>query len=175
MQLWFFVEGEKDEDFVRRVIEPYLRSRFAVLVWRFGRRTKQKRSEFIKSLHSPNFKDADYWILADQDLQPCFTACREFVAELFDGVPSPDKIICPHRSIEAWYVAGFTQSKLFPKLRFGIAEGMHKRDFERIIQECGYKLSQRSEIMAEMLEGYDLAQARKRSDSLDYFCRKLGI
>lgn len=176
MLLWFLVEGEHDEDFIRRVIQPRLPQRFTVQVWRFGRRTKQKRGEFLRSLHSPSFSQvADYWIVADQDQHPCFTACRDFVVKLFDDVPPPSKIICPHQSIEAWYVAGFTQSSLFRKLQFSTAEGMHKRDFDRIIQSCGYSLSQRSEILTECWKDTTLYRRMRRARRWTIFAESWGF
>lgn len=174
--LWFFVEGETDEEFLQRVIVPRLNPQFYVRWWRYARKPKEDRRKFIQALHSPSFSQtAEYWILADKDQCACFSACRDAVIMAFDGLPHRERIICPDRSIEVWYVAGFTSSDLFRRLEFPIVEGLHKNQFDQIIQGCGYTMTQRSEILASMLDGYNLDLARQRSPSLDYFCRKLGI
>lgn len=127
-------------------------------------------------MHSASLSQTEeYWILMDKDRCACFTACRDTALEAFDGLPNRKRIICPDRSIEAWYVAGFTGSDLFRKLEFQSAEGLHRSQFEQIIKGLGYEESQRSEILMSMLDGYDFNLARQRSPSLDYFCRKLGI
>lgn len=175
-QLWFFVEGENDEDFIRRVIMPRLQQDYSVQVWRYARRAKEDRRKFIESLSSPSYGQiANYWILADMDRCACFTECRNRVIAEFDGAPAPNRIVCVNRSIEAWYVAGFTGAALFRKLQFGAAEGLHKSDFDQSIRKLGYSPSRRSEILMGMLQDYNLELARQRSPSLDYFCRKLGL
>jgi hypothetical protein len=115
----------------------------------------------------------DYYALMDMDSRPCYTACREYLSHLFGGLLPFERIIVANRSIEAWYLAGYTGSRYLKKMRLpALTEGVRASEFRDAATSAGLDPTT---ALAELLSRYDLSQARQRSPSLDYFCRKLGI
>jgi hypothetical protein len=172
MILYLLVEGDSDRQFIEKVIAPCLPTPVQILA--YAGWTAKHRENQIRSLLSGCEKGMlDYYALMDMDNRPCYTACREFLIGLFGGLLPPERIIVTNRSVEAWYLAGYTGSRYLKKMRLpALAEGIRAADFRNAAMSAGVDPTI---VLDELLRRYDLSQARQRSPSLDYFCRKLEI
>ena len=172
MILYLLVEGGNDRLFIEKVIAPCLPTPVHILA--YAQWTATRRENQIRSLLSGCEKGMmDYYALMDMDSRPCYTACRQYLSHLFGGLLPFERIIVANRSIEAWYLAGYTGSRYLKKMRLpALAEGVRAREFKNSAISAGVDPTT---VLAELLSRYDLSQARQRSPSLDYFCRKLGI
>ncbi|GBC93003.1 hypothetical protein HRbin15_01486 [bacterium HR15] len=169
MPVWFLVEGDADAEFIERIIAPA--AALQIRIYRYARKPKQTRQAVIHSLHS---METRYYILVDQNHRPCITACRDHIREQFGQVVDTSCIIVVARSIEAWYLAGYTGTS--PLLR-GLAISTHTNSIDKQQFEQKIQAIRKSPTLArsEMLNHYDLTYGRQRNRSLDYFCHKLGI
>lgn len=172
MILYLLVEGDSDRQFIEKVIAPCLPT--PVYTIAYAQWKAERRENLIRSLLSGcEMGILNYYALMDMDSRPCYTACRQYLSHLFGGLLPFERIIVANRSIEAWYLAGYTGSRNLKKMRLpAIAEGMHATEFRNAAISAGLDPTI---VLDELLSRYDLSQARRRSPSLDYFCRKLGI
>ena len=172
MILYLLVEGDSDRQFIEKAIALCLPTPVHILA--YAEWTATRRENQIQSLLSGCEKGMmDYYALMDMDSRPCYTACREYLSHLFGRLLPFERIIVANRSIEAWYLAGYTGSRYLKKMRLpALTEGVRASEFRDAATSAGLDPTT---ALAELLSRYDLSQARQRSPSLDYFCRKLGI
>jgi len=172
MILYLLVEGDSDRQFIEKVIAPCLPTPVHILT--YAEWTAKRRENQIRSLLSGCEKGMlDYYALMDMDNRPCYTACRQYLSHLFGGLLPFERIIVANRSIEAWYLAGYTDSRYLKKMRLpALAEGTRAADFRNAAISAGLDSTI---VLDELLRRYDLSQARRHSPSLDYFCKRLGI
>ena len=166
-QIWFLVEGNDDERFVKAVLMPEFRRAYDdVQIWRYSQEPIRKRANLLRSIHRMG---ADYILLCDLDELPCVTSKKEAMKS---GLPalSDDRIAVVVKEIESWYLAGLGE-RGFRDLRIrnvNRPDEVVKESFDVLV---GGK-SNHTNMMVEILRRYDISQARRRSPSFGYFARK---
>jgi hypothetical protein len=172
MLLYLLVEGYTDQLFIEKVLKPHLS--VPVMVLSYAQKSSDYLRRLLRSLRSMLEQGlADYYALMDMDDRPCYTTCRQYLSEQFGSQLTLDRIFVANRCIEAWYLAGYTGSSHLKRMKFPTqSEGMRKADFRNAAVNAGLDPA---EVRSEILAHYDLSQARQRSPSLDYCCKKLGI
>jgi hypothetical protein len=174
MLLYLLVEGYTDQLFIEKVLKPHLS--VPVMVLSYAQKSSDYLRRLLRSLRSMLEQGlADYYALMDMDDRPCYTACHQYLRERFGSELTPDRIFVANRCIEAWYLAGYTGSPYLKRKGIKLptqSEGLRKVDFRNAAINAGLDPTV---VRSGILANYDLVQARQRSPSLDYCCRKLGI
>ena len=174
MTLYLFVEGSTDQQFIEKVLMPHLfvKPKFVL----YAQKSSDYLRRLLRSLRSMLEQGlADYYALMDMDDRPCYTACHQYLRERFGSELTPDRIFVANRCIEAWYLAGYTGSPYLKRKGIKLptqSEGLRKVDFRNAAINAGLDPTV---VRSGILANYDLVQARQRSPSLDYCCKKLGI
>jgi hypothetical protein len=72
IDLYIFVEGDRDEDFFERIVKPRLVDRYnKIIIIKYAQKRIDYINSYIRSILSMN---ADYIFIADIDNSPCKTA-----------------------------------------------------------------------------------------------------
>ena len=80
-RLYVFVEGDDDNRYFKRILEPILTNYFVQII-EYSGLTQKKAPEFINSIQSMG---ADYLFLHDLDCNPCITQCKHKVTAKYRG------------------------------------------------------------------------------------------
>ena len=166
-QIWFLVEGNDDERFVKSVLMPEFRRAYDhVQIWRYSQAKASKRANFLRSIQGMG---ADYILFCDLDEFPCVTSKKE---SMKSGLPalSDARIAVVVKEIESWYLAGLDESD-FSALGIANASRPDEVVKEKFDVLVGGKANH-TDMMVEILKRYDISQARRRSPSFGYFARK---
>ena len=165
--LWFLVEGNDDERFVRSVLKPeFERAYDDVQIWRYSQVPIRKRADFLRSIDRMG---ADYILLCDLDEFPCVTSKKESMKSALDAL-SDDRIAVVVKEIESWYLAGLDEEgcQALDIDRVNRPDEVVKEKFDALV---GGKANH-TDMMVEILKRYDISQARRRSPSFAYFARR---
>ena len=167
-RLWLMVEGSDDELFADAVIAPEFRRAYhAVQIWQYSQIPIEKRSKFLQSIDAT--PGEDYILFCDIDNHPCVTAKKEWMKDQLPTL-SDDRIAVVVKEIESWYLAGLSQSDC-QYLNLGDVnrpDEVVKEAFDALIGGKGNHTA----MMREILNRYDLSEARRRSPSFGYFAGK---
>lgn len=167
--LWLLVEGNDDQRFAENVLVPEFRRVYDdVLIWQYSQIAIPKRVNFLRSIHA--IPGADYILLCDIDDHPCVTSKKEWVKSRLPSL-ADDRIAVVVKEIESWYLAGLDERD-FQELRI---DNGNRRPPDEVVKESFNDLIRgkvRIDMMQEILNRYDLSEARRRSPSFGYFAGK---
>ena len=169
-EFYFLIEGNTDERFLQRIVEPILRDRYDYIgYYQYARRPKTKILGFVRSIVS---RQADFLCMTDINTSPCVTARKEHIKRDKLGTLDDSKVLVVRREIESWYLAGM-DDECCKRLHLSPCqetESINKERFEQLIS--GSKLGRTINCMIEILKNYDVGVARSKNKSFDYFHRK---
>lgn len=166
--LYFLVEGPDDERFIERVVKPLLERHYSsVPIFRYARMAPSKVRTLIKSIHNQN---DNYLLFGDLDDGPCVTSQKINLRNRFEFL-NDGRIVIVSREIESWYYAGLSGRSC---KRIGIqklekTDNLIKEQFNSLVSE---KFSDIDNSMVEILNHFDLDEAKKKNTSFAYFLRK---
>lgn len=166
-QLFILCEGDDDGHFFRHVIVPLL-DYDDVRFYQYAQRRSRDVRSMIRSVQSMG---ADYIFVCDFDRGECIPSRREAIASQYVNL-DPERIFVVQEAIESWYVAGLRDEA---RRRLEISSLQRRTDeltkghFDNALPEGEPRIS----LMREMLDVFDLAVARRRNRSFDYFVRKI--
>jgi len=169
-ELYFLVEGNDDERFFQRIVEPILQDRYDYIgYYQYARRPKRKIQAFIKSIAS---KQADFLCITDINTSPCVTARKKQVKRNKLGTLSDSRVLVVKKEIESWYLAGLNE-ECCRRLRLPACretESISKEQFKQFLS--GSKLGCTINCMIDILRNYNICTAKSKNESFDYFHRK---
>lgn len=164
-KIYIFVEGNDDALFFKRVMaDEFLKLYDDVEVIQYAQMKRAKVDLFILSISTLNFK---YVITADIDLARSVNDKKKLIKSKFAQV-NDENIIIVVEEIESWYLAGMTE-ELQIEMGLPILEStdhITKEDFNSYYQVA---FRSRIDFMQEVLKNYDLATARQKNRSLNWF------
>ena len=173
MKLYFLVEGNDDEDFIRSVIFPLVKGVDPNLIhiWKFSEQKKEKVKGFITSLYKMH---SNFFYITDYDNSVCVTSRKLKVLEKYGlkGILEKSRIIVVVKEIESWYYAGVVASKAkkIGIIKTGLnANEVTKEKFKEIIS----KDKTRQEVLQKILSNFDLDKGMHENTSLAYFIARL--
>lgn len=167
-RLWLMVEGSDDELFADAVLAPEFRRAYhAVQIWQYSQVPIERRANFLRSIDAT--PGEDYILFCDIDEHPCVTSKKEWVKSRLTWLPD-DKIAVVVSEIESWYLAGLSQSDC-QDLNLGNVSRPDEMVKESFDARIGGKINHTA-MMREILNRYDLSEARRRSPSFGYFAGK---
>jgi hypothetical protein len=169
-EIYFLIEGNDDLRFLQRIAEPILKERYDYIgYFQYTRRPKKKVQGFIRSVIS---RKADFLCMTDIDVSPCVTAKKEQIKKDKLGTLDDSRILVVKSEIESWYLAGLDDERC-RRLRLPAHRETESVDKEQFRQSLsGSKLGCTINCMIEILKNYDIATAKSRNGSFDYFHRK---
>jgi hypothetical protein len=173
--LFIFVEGDDDERFVKKVIEPLIKQNYSVI--KFIKYEKSIKKEIIDQLNTIRNKDIyDYLFFCDFDSHGdanfCTTTRKIKEFEKYNQVLELEKIVVVKEVIESWYLA-IADVSILNQFKLPIennTEIIDKQIFNRKISEeyPGY----RTYIKIELLKKFSIENGIKRNKSFEYFINK---
>ena len=170
--VYLFVEGQDDVLFVERILKPRLEIHFEFVATIAYASIRQ--ATLAQQARAIQKSGAQLWVIADYDNAPCFTARRTEVVQRFDEAIEMQQVLLARPEIEAWYCAGISEPARFRVQLPSDIESITKERFNRLFARL---LSRqiRTELLLLLLDNYDWEVALRRSASLHYCARKLGI
>jgi hypothetical protein len=174
IDLYIFVEGDRDEDFFERIAKPRLVDRYnKIIIIKYAQKRIEYINSYIRSILSMN---ADYIFIADIDNSPCKTAKKE---ELRRKIPNleQNKIIIVVKEIESWYLAGLDE-KACKKLRircFDNTDSITKQNFKHIYSNSIHSRRPEIDFYLNIIENYSIDIAKRKNRTFRYFCDKFSI
>jgi hypothetical protein len=166
-KLYIFVEGNDDELFFKRIIQPLFLNHYAdVEIFKYAQWKKQKVELFIQSIIT---LDYDYIFTADIDLLETIAEKKKIIKNRFSNV-DPLKIDIVIKEIESWYLAGVSNEKS-AVMNIWLPEDTNeitKEDFNDI---CHRTYRSRIDFMYEILKSYSFDVAVKKNQSFEYFVK----
>ena len=160
-----FVEGPDDTRFARRIFVPKAQGLYLdVRIKEYSQERLAKTNAYIRSI-----KCADKWdyvFLADIDDFPCVTTRKGYLIGQYSNLES-DRILVVRYEIESWYLAG-VDAITGEEFRIQIprdTSGTTKEDFNSQIPR---RFESRTDFMTEILNRYNINEARSKNESLDY-------
>ncbi len=170
--VYLFVEGQDDVLFVERILKPRLETHFEFVAIIAYASTRQ--AILAQQARAIQKSGAQLWVIADYDNAPCFTARRREVVQRFDEAIEIQQVLLARPEIEAWYCAGISEPSQFRVQLPSNIESITKERFNRLFARS-LNRQIRTELLLLLLESYDWEVALRRSVSLHYCARKLGI
>lgn len=175
IRLFIFVEGNDDEEFFKRIIQPKLEERYAsVRIIKYAEKKQDEIAKYLKGILGMN---AEYIYVADINNSPCITDKKEKIYNKVVG-SSKERIIVVRKEIESWYLAGLD---LENSRRLGIyyehrTDDVNKEKFNSSISKRRYKSKRiyesRISVMQEILKHFSIEEAKNRNNSFRYFYNK---
>ena len=166
-KLYIFVEGNDDELFFKRIIQPLFLIHYTdVEIFKYAQWKKQKVELFIQSIVT---LDYDYIFTADIDMMETINDKKKIIKNRFSNVDST-KIDVVIKEIESWYLAGVSLEKS-SVMNIFLPENTNeitKEDFNEI---CHRSYRSRIDFMYEILKSYSIDLAKENNDSFNYFVK----
>jgi len=175
-RLYFFVEGDDDERFLKSVVIPVIEKHYQFIqIYQYAQKKPEKVTAFLKTIRSLNSRgiESDYMMIADINSAPCVTGKKKLIFEKYDGI-SDEKIVIVIKEIESWYLAGLNASES-GKLGLPVLEATDHIDKSGFDSLKPYKFQSRIDFMAEILRHFSRETAGDRNVSLRYFFSKLKL
>lgn len=166
--MFIWVEGDDDERFFKRIIEPDLRKKYRfVETRRYATLKKEKIDNFLRSIKSMG---ADYIYVTDINDSACVTAKKKETLSKLRNVDE-ERIIVVIKEIESWYLAGLSDAMA---KRFGIrdltaTDAITKEQFNGLIPN---KFDSRIDFLLEILNVFSIAIAKQKNKSFRYFIER---
>jgi len=174
IDLYIFVEGDRDEDFFERIVKPRLVDRYnKIIIIKYAQKRIEYINSYIRSILSMN---ADYIFIADIDNSPCKTAKKEELRRRFRNLEQ-NKIIIVVKEIESWYLAGLDE-KACGELRircFDNTDSITKEDFRHIYSNSIHSGRSIIDFYLDIIKNYDIDIAKRKNRTFRYFCNKFSI
>jgi len=174
IDLYIFVEGDRDEDFFERIVKPRLVDRYnKIIIIKYAQKRIEYINSYIRSILSMN---ADYIFIADIDNSPCKTAKKEELRRRFRNLEQ-NKIIIVVKEIESWYLAGLDE-KACKKLGircFDNTDSITKEDFRHIYSNSIHSGRSIIDFYLDIIKNYDIDIAKRKNRTFRYFCNKFSI
>jgi hypothetical protein len=167
-RLFVLVEGDDDERFFSRIINPELEERYdSVQLWKYAEETKKKTNSLLRSIHAMK---AEYIFLTDINFAPCISARKQKTRAKFQNVEICN-IMVVVKEIESWYLAGLDADH---SKKMQIPDSEHTNDltkeqFDNLIPD---KFMSRVDFMQETLKHFDIEIAKQKNQSFSYFLNK---
>jgi len=172
-----FVEGEEDELFVRRILEPRLAAHYLhVGVYQYAQRSSERLEKHFRSLtRMQSTHNLTVFLLTDCEVGRCIRSVRQAIAQEYPHFLKESQVLVVRPEIEAWYCAGIPTPNPFKAEIPASVEQIDKETFAQLLGERAVNRLERKILLAEILERYDWQLALQRSASLRYCAGKLGI
>jgi len=170
-RVYVLVEGDDDERFVKRIVEPLLLKRYPkVDTYQYAARPKKIVERFVNTARTK--LNAELLCLSDMDNFPCITKRKRNVVEKKIGGVYATRVIVVRKKIEGWYLAGITTGN---DRKIGIqcpdqTNQVNKTDFDNIVRKT--KFTSRISCMIVLLDIFDIQTAVRRNTSFKYFYEK---
>jgi hypothetical protein len=174
IDLYIFVEGDRDKDFFERIVKPRLVDRYnKIIIIKYAQKRIEDINNYIGSILSMN---AHYIFIADIDNSPCKTAKKE---ELRRRIPNleQNKIIIVVKEIESWYLAGLDE-KACKKLGircFDNTDSITKENFKHIYSNSIHSRRLEIDFYLNITKNYNINIAKRKNRTFKYFCDKFSI
>ena len=169
-KIYIFVEGNDDERFFKRIIEPRIPQRVIYIKY-----AQLKKKIVINYLRTIQNSDDDYIFAADLDDLPNPSAKIKWVRHKFENYHDKKEITIPKKNIaiviievESWYIAGMSDSfALMNNLDAIIrSEWVTKEVFNNIFHG---KFRSRIDFMQELMKHFAFNSALEKNKSFKYF------
>ena len=174
IDLYIFVEGDRDEDFFERIVKPRLVDRYnKIIIIKYAQKRIEYINSYIRSILSMN---ANYIFIADIDNSPCKTAKKEELKKRFPNLEK-DKIIIVVKEIESWYLAGLDE-KACKKLGircFDNTDSITKEDFKHIYSNSIHSKRPEIDFYLNIIKNYNINIAKRKNRTFGHFCSKFSI
>ncbi len=160
--IYIFVEGDRDENFINKVLGNLIDSIFGYYkVVTYSNMKKKKIKEYIQTIKCMN--GSEYLFIGDQDGNK---GKKDKLLEEYPFLDS-DRLFISIYEIESWIAAGISD-KLMKKYKiksFNNTEAITKEKFNSIKPSELYT----NEFIAYILEEYDILKAIERNSSFNTF------
>lgn len=169
--LFIFVEGNDDQRFFRKIIEPRINQKVKYI--QYAQLKKKIVINYIKTIQ--NSKNDEYIFVADLDDLPEPSAKIKWLRNKFEQLRDRKVITLPNKyisiviiEIESWYIAGMPdvfaiENKMDPIKN---SEWITKEIFNNYFHG---KFRSRIDFMQELLKNYSYNTALEKNRSLQYF------
>lgn len=167
-RLYIWVEGEDDERFFKKIMEPKLQKKYDfVKTICYAAMKKEKIDNFLKSIKAMG---ADYIYVTDINNSPCVTAKKQETKNKLRNIDE-GKIIVVIKEIESWYLAGLndTVSEKFKICIYSTTDTITKEQFNSLIPK---KFDSRIDFMLEILKFFSIEKAKQKNRSFRYCFEK---
>lgn len=130
--LWILVEGDDDETFFRKVVQPRLVPHYSyVKFWQYAGETGKRIASLLNSVRAMN---GEYLFVSDLDNCLCVTQKKGIVLKKYPTVENSRSFVVV-KEIESWYLAGLEGKDLG---KFGLPSlastaGVDKQQFDSLI------------------------------------------
>ncbi|MDI6782651.1 MAG: hypothetical protein QME64_00975 [bacterium] len=168
-RLFIWVEGEDDERFFEKIMEPKLQKMYNfVETRRYASLKKEKIDNFLKSIKAMG---AEYIFVIDINSSPCVTAKKQETQNKLRNIDG-DRIIVVIKEIESWYLGGLdnTESRKFGiPTSYSVTDNITKEQFNSLIPK---KFDSRIDFMLEILKIFSIEIAKQKNKSFRYCVEK---
>jgi hypothetical protein len=164
-RLFLFVEGNDDERFFSRIVNPLFEDRYASIeIISYASMKSEKVCRFVRSIIDMGH---DFILFADIDEEQTVKVKKSLLKERFCTL-TDDRIVIIIKEIESWYLAGLDEptQKLLGIRYYHTTNHITKEIFNRMIPR---NYSSRIAFMAEILGHYSVIEAQSRNRSFSYF------
>jgi len=172
---YFFVEGNRDEDFISSIICPYMQSRNPNIIfkpWQYQQKIPKKVNKFLSALNlSPDY---GYIFLRDFDANLCIKETKVKLKKKYQKIKDDRNIIFVIKAIESWLVAGIMKKEnrdLYDR-RIKTSEKIEKMRFERLANDKGF--GNGTQYCQMILSKYDIDLAMEKNNSFKYFIERIN-
>lgn len=168
-RLAILIEGNREEDFIRRIVEPIMievEKYCEVITYKFPKVPKHINEIYVRTVLDMN---DDILCLTDITGFRSKRDKKERVQQDHVGNIGDDKVIVIIREIESWYLAGVSRS-CCRRLRidyYHVTDNIGKEEFHEIIAKSKFK--PRWVCCLEMLRNYDVTLAKQKNRSFNCF------
>jgi hypothetical protein len=168
------VEGPDDERFIENIVKPAINHR------RFNTMQYSEEPDGTVNAAISAFQGMhrDMYLLRDYDhgKQNCtsISGRKEFVQNKFNAVDK-NQIIIVDDTIEAWYLAGLTDSNA-SELGIQVPSQtgqIGKSEFNNKLSQS--RFSSKVNFQMNIIERYSIQEAKNSSSSFNYFTGKIGL
>lgn len=169
--LYVICEGEDDQQFFERVVEPRLSyANHEVRYFQYAEYPAKEVRGIVRSIDGMRSDgiDANYLFIRDFDHAPCKEARFSEIAQKYDGLISRNRTFLVVQMIESWYAAGLPRQRSEELLGRPLqrTDELTKERFNNLLPEDASRI----DFMQRLLQHFDMSRARTKNHSFEYFC-----
>lgn len=174
-RLFIFVEGPSDERLVNEILKPIFEKRLSevggeVVVIQYSHiSNKAMDAEFTRI----EAQGDDYLLLKDREDARCVTGEKDYLQKKFPRL-DVRKVIIVVKLIEGWYLGGLDETSA-KKLKVSYVATTDRLTKPAFNASMPGNFRTRTAYMVEILKYFDLATARRKNKSFDYFVKKYQL